>query len=226
MSFIMDKGNERLGKVAEYVKNHLEEAAAKFPDPWHDPVYRWQHSLRVSNYGKIIADAEGADVEMVVAACLMHDVAHFESGEDYKSHGRLGAKISRPVLLEIGYSSVETENICYSVALHVDGNADFYHPETIESKAVTDADNVDRFGAYRVLQWCVPEMYEYDKLVEKLTSRLETLENYRGQQLLETKTGQALFIQQLDLQINFFREIIRENELTAFPKIDLGRDTL
>lgn len=29
----MDKGNERLGKVAEYVKMHLEEAAAKFPDP-------------------------------------------------------------------------------------------------------------------------------------------------------------------------------------------------
>ena len=216
----MDVGNERLGKVAEYVKIHLEEAAAKFPDPRHDPVYRWQHTLRVSNYGKIIAESEGADVELVVAACLLHDVAHFESEEDYKNHGRLGAKISRPVLLEIGYTSEETENICYSIALHVDDKADFVHLETIESKAVTDADNVDRFGAYRVLQWCVPEMYEYEKLVEKLTSRLETLENYRGQELLETITGQVLFNQQIDLQINFFREIILESELTVFPKLD------
>ena len=216
----MDEGNERLGKVAEYVKMHLEDAAAKFPDPQHDPVYRWQHTLRVSNYGKIIAEAEGADVELAVTACLLHDVAHFESEEDYKSHGRLGAKISRPVLLEIGYSSEETENICYSIALHVDDKADFEHPETIESKVVTDADNVDRFGAYRVLQWCVPEMYEYEKLVEKLTSRLDTLENYRGQQLLETKTGQALFNQQLDLQINFFREFIIESEMTVFPNLD------
>ena len=32
----MDKGNERLANVAEYAKNHLEEAAANFPDPWHD----------------------------------------------------------------------------------------------------------------------------------------------------------------------------------------------
>ena len=180
----------------------------------------------MSNYGKIIAEAEGADVEMVVAACLMHDVAHFESGEDYKSHGRLGAKISRPVLLEIGYSSVETENICYSIALHVDGNADFDHPETIESKVVPDADNVDRFGAYRVLRWCMPEMYEYDKLIEKLTSRLETLENYRGQQLLETNKGQALFNQQLDLQIIFFQEIIKESELTVSPKVDQGLGNL
>ena len=216
----MDKGNERLGKVAEYVKMHLEEAAAKFPDPWHDPIYRWQHTLRVSNYGKIIAEAESADVELVVAACLLHDVAHFESDEDYKSHGRLGAKISRPVLREIGYSSEETENICYSIALHVDGEADFDHPETIESKVVTDADNVDRFGAYRVLQQCVPEMHEYEKLVEKLTSRLETLGNYRGQQLLETRTGQTLFNQQLDLQINFFQEIIKERGLTVFPKLN------
>jgi len=44
-SFIINKGNERLGKVAEYVKTQLEEAAVKFPDPWHDPVYRWQQLL-------------------------------------------------------------------------------------------------------------------------------------------------------------------------------------
>lgn len=216
----MDDANERLGKVASYVKTHLEEAAARFPDPQHDPVYRWQHTLRVSNYGKIIAEAEGANVELALAACLLHDVSHFESGEDYKSHGRLGAKISRPVLLEIGYSPVETENICYAVAVHVDGEADFDHPETIESKVVTDADNVDRFGAYRVLQWCVPKMHEYEKLVEKLAARLETLEMYRGQQLLETKTGQALFNQQLDLQISFFQEIIKESELTVNPEMD------
>jgi uncharacterized protein len=217
---MMDGTNERLSKVAAYVKTHLEETAARFPDPQHDPVYRWQHTLRVSNYGKIIAEAEGADVELALAACLLHDVAHFESGEDYKSHGRLGAKISRPVLLEVGYSPVETENICYAVAVHVDGEADFDHPETIESKVVTDADNVDRFGAYRVLQWCLPEMHKYEKLVEKITARLETLEKYRGRQLLETRTGQALFDQQLDLQIGFFREIIKESELTIIPVLD------
>ena len=215
----MGNGNERIATVAEFVKSHLEAAAEKYPSPWHDPVYRWQHTLRVSNYGKTIAEAEGADVELSITACLLHDVAHFESEHDPKSHGRLGAKISRPVLQEIGYSSEETENICYAVALHVDGKADFEHPETIESKVVTDADNVDRFGAYRVLQWCVPEMNEYEKLVEKLISRLETLENYRGQQLLETKTGQELFDQQLDLQINFFRQIITESELTVLPML-------
>jgi putative nucleotidyltransferase with HDIG domain len=213
----MGSSNDRLAKVSSFVKNHLEEAAEKFPGPQHDPRYRWQHTLRVSNYGKIIAEAEGADVELAIAACLLHDVAHFESEGDYKSHGRLGARISRPVLLEIGYSPRQAENICYAIAVHVDGKSDFEHPETIESKVVTDADNVDRFGAYRVLQWCVPEMNEYDLLVEKLTKRLETLENYREQELLETITGQELFNQQLELQINFFKEILKEKAITELP---------
>ena len=116
-SDIYDKGanmstsTQRLFQVANYVKHHLIEMAGKYPDPRHDPIYRWQHTLRVSNYGKIIAEREGANVELVVAACLLHDVAHFESEEDYKSHGRIGAKICRPFLHEIGYPQVEIDNI-------------------------------------------------------------------------------------------------------------------
>ena len=59
----MNNKTERLVKVADFANAHLKGAAEKYPDPQHDATYRWQHTLRVSNYGKIIAEAERADAE-------------------------------------------------------------------------------------------------------------------------------------------------------------------
>jgi uncharacterized protein len=213
--------NQRIEKIAGFVQAHINEMAAKFPDEHHDPIYRWEHTQRVANYGKLIAEAEGADVEVVTAACLLHDVAHFECDDDYKSHGREGAKISRPFLEKLDYAPETIDNICYSIAVHVDGEAGFDHPETIEARCVTDADNLDRFSAYRILQWCVPEMHQFPKLNEKLTKRIETLKEYRSRaMILETVTGDRLFKQQLDRQIAFFEAIIDDYRLTLLPILD------
>jgi uncharacterized protein len=209
---------DRIRAVSTFVQEHLNQMAHKFPGEMHNPIYRWEHTCRVANYGKLLAEAEGADVEIVVAACLLHDVAHFESDDDYKDHGRRGADIARSLLEGLGYAPEKVENICFSVASHVDGEAGFDHPMTIEAKCVTDADNLDRFGAYRILQWCVPEMDELPKLIGKLTKRIETLRRYRQtEKLLETNTGDRIFKRQLDRQINFFQALIAEYELTQVP---------
>ena len=214
------KPNQRLEKIANFVHKHLNEMALKYPDERHDPIYRWEHTQRVANYGKVIAEAEGADVEVVVAACLLHDIAHFECEDDYKSHGRVGAEIARPFLQTLDYTLDQVDNICYSVSTHVDGKSDFDHPQTLEASCVTDADNLDRFGAYRILRWCQPEMNHFPLLIEKTTNRIETLKEYRSRSmLLETPTGDRLFKFQLDRQIYFFNELINENIITQLPEI-------
>ncbi len=210
--------NDCLERIAGFVQNRLHKVARQRQRPSLDPEYRWQHTLRVSNYGKIIAEAEGANVELVIAACLLHDVAHFDK-DNWKDHGRLGARISRPFLAELGYGPEETESICYSVAVHVDGRADFEHPETLESKIMSDADNIDRFGAYRILQWCTVDVEGYGELIIKLRKRLQTLEDYRQRKVMETETGHHLFNQQLDLQIAFFKALIEESGLTSLPRL-------
>lgn len=214
----------RLARIAQFVKDRFDQAA--IPPPIKNPsftmAYRWEHTLRVAQYGKRIAEEEGADVELVVSACLLHDIAYADSGDDDQGgieHGRIGARISRPILQEIGYTAKETENICYAVALHVDGHADFDHPETLESKIVSDADNIDRFGAYRIIQWCLGEIQDYNSLIEILTKRVERLEAYRAKSPLETQTGQKLFAQRLDRQIAFFNALIDEHALTCLPQI-------
>jgi hypothetical protein len=92
-------------------------------------------------------------------------------------------------------------------------------PTTIEAKIVSDADNVDRFGPYRILQWCYSDIGDYDKLADKLSDRIKRLEHYRENNPLTTLTGQQLFAEQLNLQIRFFCEFVGEKKLSMLPQI-------
>jgi 23S rRNA G2069 N7-methylase RlmK/C1962 C5-methylase RlmI len=80
---------------------------------------------------------------------------------------------------------------------------------------VSDADNIDRFGAYRIIQWCTADVENYKGLIAKLRQRLQTLEDYRQRKVMETETGHHLFNRQLDLQIAFFKALVEESELTS-----------
>ena len=213
--------NTRLQKIADFVRARQQETYLKHPDraglDHHlvDFDYRWRHTLRVAQWGKIIAEAEGADVELVAAACMLHDVASFDVIPDDRDHGRVGAEIARPLLEELGYTPEQVEAICYAVATH----ADVENPETLEARIVTDADNVDRFGAYRVLYMCLPDIGDYEKLADKLRKRIERLESYRAQSPLCTTTGRKLFAEQLDFQIAFFRKFVEEHDMSVLPEV-------
>jgi putative nucleotidyltransferase with HDIG domain len=218
------KTNARLQEIADFSHKYLNESYQKRSkkdkanlDRYLLGVeYRWKHTLRVAQFGKVIAENEVADVELVVAACLLHDMAWFDTtAENNREHGRIGAEKARPFLKSLGFGSDQMENICYSIASHVD-DAD---PDTLEAKIVSDADNVDRFGPYRILQWCFSDIDDYEKLANKLTERIHRLEQYREENPNATPTGQQLFAEQLNLQLRFFCEFIGEKKLSVMPLI-------
>jgi uncharacterized protein len=218
------KLNSRLQKISEFVQTYLKESYQNRSDEdkanldryLSNAEYRWKHTLRVAQFGKVIAENETADVELTVAACLLHDVAWFDTNAyNSREHGRIGAEKARSVLESLGYKKAQIENICYAVATHVDE----YNPDTLEAKILSDADNVDRFGPYRILQWCFADIQDYDKLAAKLSERIHRLEHYREKNPLFTPTGQQLFAEQLSLQIRFFSEFVGEKELSVMPRI-------
>ncbi|HEX7620869.1 MAG TPA: HD domain-containing protein [Anaerolineales bacterium] len=216
--------NSRLQNISEFVRTYLDDSYTKRSDEDKSSLnrylsnseYRWKHTLRVAQFGKVIAENEAADVELIVAACLLHDIAWFDTNADNsREHGRLGAQIARPVLESLGYNESKLENICYSIANHVDED----NPDTLEAKILSDADNVDRFGPYRILQWCFADIEDYDKLAAKLNERIHRLDQYRKKNPLFTTTGQQLFAEQLNLQIRFFSEFVGEKALSVLPRI-------
>ena len=84
--------DNRLANITNFVKNRLDEWHRINPQPDKDPVYRYGHTLRVSQYDRQLSQSEGADIELVIAACLLHDVAHFDPQVSNPEHGRAGGR--------------------------------------------------------------------------------------------------------------------------------------
>lgn len=84
-----------------------------------------------------------------------------------ENHGRYSAKIAHPFLLELGLTPPEVEEICYGIAIHCDGKADFEGEDTPHALSINDADNIDRFDAYRIYDRLRCSQYYVKSLEEK-----------------------------------------------------------
>ena len=181
----------------------------------HDVAYRLEHTYRVANIGREIAAKEGFDETEMVIACLLHDVSYCEAtGEGRfwpacREHGRRSAQIARPFLEGLGLPKDRIGEICYGIAIHVDGEADFPGEKTPFALSVGDADCIDRFDAYRIhetmnndafLEKPFAEKMEY---VEKQLSRLRRLR----EEPVGTRTAGEMWQAKIDFFTAFYQKL-------------------
>lgn len=200
-----------VGLAEEFLKKKFDESEY-FADKKSEKDYRFEHSVRVANIGKIIAEKEGMDSDAMVIACLLHDISYineFTGREEARNHGRYSAKIARPFLEKIGMEPEIIEDICYGIAIHVDDEADFPGKRTAFALTVGDADNIDRFDAYRIFENLKWAKYDEMSLEEKKThveKLLERLESYKKLDFA-TETSKAMWLEKLDYQIGFYKKL-------------------
>lgn len=107
----------------------------------------FDHTERVYNNAVHLAKAEGADLEIVQLAALLHDICRKEEDDTNGAinHATKGAEVAREVLLDLDVSEDKIERVCECVARHRfrDNNT----PETLEEKIIFDADKLDSIGA-------------------------------------------------------------------------------
>ena len=174
--------------------------------------YRLEHSYLVANIAKAIAEAEGFNVTNAVIAGLLHDIAYCEemmTREDRINHGRRSAAIARPFLESLGLPADAVNEICYGIAIHVDDEADFEWERTPFCETVGDADNIDRFDAYRIyetLEYLSFSKMNLDDKREKVESTIEKLNRFKEMKL-GTATAKNLWIQRLDYYIGFYEKL-------------------
>ncbi len=184
-----------------YLQQHPDELA-----------YRLEHSYRVANIGKQIADAEGFDVTDMVIACLLHDISYCQemvSREQRLAHGRASAHIARPFLNTLDIPAERINNILYGIAIHVDDAADFQWERTPFAESVGDADNIDRFDAYRIYETLEYNNFSKQPLSQKMqhvTSTLKRLTKLRDMKLA-TKTAITLWQQNVDHCTCFYKHL-------------------
>ena len=83
----------------------IEEARAYYPDD--DPVHGFSHVLRVYKLCEIIAEAEGANLKIVRAAAIFHDV---DGDVDVREgHHLAAANFAKQTLIEEGWEKEEID---------------------------------------------------------------------------------------------------------------------
>ena len=213
---------EMIAKAEAFLKETFQTSTYLEANP-SQRDYRLEHSYRVANIAKAIAQAEGFDVTCAVIAGLLHDVAYCEemaTREDWKNHGRRSAAIARPFLESLRLPRDLINEICYGIAIHVDDKADFEWERTPFTETVGDADNLDRFDAYRIYETLESLRFSEMKLDEKketVTSTIEKLIRYKDMKL-GTRSASALWLERLDYYIGFYKKLQAQLDHSSFVK--------
>jgi uncharacterized protein len=111
-----------------------------------ESAHAFDHVLRVLALTEKIARAEGADLAIVRAAALLHDITRAEedAGNDL-DHALSGARRAREILLARGVPTAQADAVAHAIATHrFRGTA---APQTLEAKILFDADKLDSIGA-------------------------------------------------------------------------------
>ena len=202
---------ELVEKTEAFLKGTFTESTYLQSVP-SEAAYRLEHSYRVANIAKGIAEKEGFDVTNAVIAGLLHDIAYCEemvTKDDRRNHGRRGAEIARPFLESLGLSADRINAICYGIAIHVDDTSSFEWERTPFSETVGDADNIDRFDVYRIYE--ILQLQKFSEMTllqkkERVDTALNRLRSLREMKL-GTPTAQTLWLQRLDYYISFYEKL-------------------
>ncbi len=158
----------------------------------------YDHARRVTQVALDIGRGEGADLEALEVAGLLHDVG---VPLDKPHHYEIGAFLVKGILTELGYDRDFVEKVARMVETHSRYGGP--EPETLEEKVLQDADAVEYVGAIGLARGIVRGMEngsytgnvdELPALIDSLTKQVsDNLHTERARELIE---GRVRFLQE------------------------------
>jgi len=200
----------------------IKTARAYYPDD--DPVHGFSHVLRVYKLAELIAQEEGADLKIVRAAALLHDV---EGDVDVREdHHLSAASFAEKTLLDEGWDNEKIESVLHCIRAHRFRNNQ-EDPGTLEAQVLFDADKIDAIGAVgiaRAVSYAIragmdvfappsPTYLETGNLEEGETQTVAHEYLYKLQKIkdrLYTAAGRILAEERHDLMVKFFESWMKE----------------
>ncbi|MBK8047302.1 MAG: HD domain-containing protein [Anaerolineales bacterium] len=131
---------------------YLTEAEAQALYTTGDAAHDFDHVLRVTRLATLIATAEGADVEVVRLAALLHDVPRTDAPTAHAArlaHHLAAAQFAGELLLARGMAPERVQNVVHAIEAHRFRDQTI-RPNTVEAKCLYDADKLDSIGAIGV----------------------------------------------------------------------------
>jgi uncharacterized protein len=191
-----------------------------------DPVHGFNHVMRVYRLAERLGVAEGADLEIVRAAALLHDAEGPGVGSTRLEHQQASALFAGEILSEEGWTEERIRAVQHCIRSHRFRDLS-EQPQTLEAKVLYDADKLDAIGAIgavRAIAYAV--LAEQDLFMEPSDKFLRTGEKepneshtpyhehlYKLQKLKDqifTETGQEIAEERHKYLDGFFNQLIAE----------------
>jgi uncharacterized protein len=107
----------------------------------------WDHTARVLRLCLHIGRAEGADLEVLTLAALLHDIGR---SEEDRSNGKIrhadaSARLAREILARLNVAAARIERILHCIEAH--SYRKNLPPASLEARILFDADKLDSIGA-------------------------------------------------------------------------------
>ncbi len=206
-----------------------------------DPVHGFDHVLRVYRLAEYIAVCESADMEIVRAAVLLHDIDASQMSEkdsrvnglQRQQHHHASSEFAAQILQQEGWQAERISAVQHCILSHRFRD-DSEQPQTLEARVLYDADKLDAIGAVGVaralafaLQAGQPVFASpSDKFLE--SGQLEPGEPHSAyheylfklrklKASLSTPTGQQLAEDRHRLMQDYFTNLAAEMEFTTKP---------
>lgn len=186
----------------------LYEAQYEGRDDWADWMYI-NHVRVVAQFGAELADRFGANKDIVVAACLVHDIGDTVTSRNNEGHEERSLEIASTLLTETGFTEDE-KNIILGEILPNHSCREGQTMQSLEGKVMATADSLAHFNTDFYLV-----------ATRKFAERGETLEDTKNWALkkIEKDFHRKIFFDEV-------REEVRENYETIKKFFSLTQPSL
>ncbi|MFX0107110.1 MAG: HD domain-containing protein [Candidatus Hodarchaeota archaeon] len=115
-----------------------------------NPGHSYEHVRRVYEISKRVGTLLNADMRVLSAAALLHDIGREREEETGISHSILSGQMGEEILKKVGFSNAEIEHVKSVIRTH--RFSEGLEPDSLEGKILSDADKLDALGAIGVFR--------------------------------------------------------------------------
>ncbi len=176
-------------------------------------AHSYEHTLRVRQLCLLLGTKEGADLEVLEAAALLHDIGRPEEEVTGESHAKVGANMAVAFLATTSFPKEKLPLVASTIRTHRFSENE--NPESLEGEILSDADKLDAMGALGLARTIAESLVQQRGLhgmIEHMDRKLLKLHNH-----IFTQTGKKLAEPRHQLLIAFMYALAVEFQTIGEP---------
>jgi len=178
--------------------------AAKDPLMCHGPDHHERVCQNALKLAKSLKD--DIDLEILIAACFLHDLTAYDSHMESAEHHAESKKIAQKILNKIKFSPKKIPGVLNAIAGHGSDPKYYQKDEAIETTVLRDADKMDALGHIGIARMIMARAKRGDSLKE-IVDKFHGADIRRRWQAIKTKEARKISKENYHTSLEFFTKL-------------------